>query len=48
MKSDGRDHPPNLVQIDTKKHARQGGSIMYLKEEQSSVRPVVLDAHNFG
>ena len=30
MKSDGRDNPPNLVQIDTKNtQARQGGSIMY-------------------
>ena len=30
MKSDGRDKPPNLVQIDTKNtQARQGGSIMY-------------------
>ena len=30
MKSDGRDNPSNLVQIDTKNtQARQGGSIMY-------------------
>ena len=30
MKSDGRDDPPNLVQIDTRNtQARQGGSIMY-------------------
>ena len=29
MKSDGRDNTLNLVQIDTKKRARQGESIMY-------------------
>ena len=34
MKSDGRDNPPNLVQIDTKNtQARQGGSIMYKYRE---------------